>query len=320
MRRTFAKILIPLALFALISFAVMVVNQTMQLIAFADRISPTAGDIAFWTILVVYAFCLLVPIFILLTMPAPLVPPESVDDPAYQKHIRRLQRRLARNPHIDAAPTTVDEIEAALLQLDQIAEARTKAAASQVFVTTAISQNGSLDALVVLAAQSKLVFEVARIYYQRPTLRDLLYLYTNVGATAFIAAELEDVDLSEQVQPVLTAILGSTAGVIPGLAPAANLFVNSVTTGAGNAFLTLRVGIITKQYCRSLVEPQRRSVRRAASLQATRMLGSIARDGAATVASAIYSRPKRYFKEKGAAAWKLLKNANRAPEQFDTDV
>lgn len=52
--------------------------------------------------------------------------------------------------------------------------------------------------------------------------------------------------LGEQVQSIITAVLGSTAGAIPGLAPAATLFVKSVTTGAGNAFLTLRVGVIAK--------------------------------------------------------------------------
>jgi hypothetical protein len=332
MRKTLKRIIVPLALFALISLAVVVANQTAQLIGLADRVSPLAGDIAFWTILALYAFCLIVPVFMLLTLPAPLVPPAEREGPHFDAHLRKLGKRLQRNPHIEGAPVTAEEIETALTRLDGVADARTRASASQVFITTAISQNGSLDALLVLAAQSKLVLEIARVYYQRPTLRDLLYLYTNVAGTAFVAAELEDLDLSEQVQPVLTAILGSTAGAIPGLAPAATLFVNSVTTGAGNAFLTLRVGIITKQYCRSLVQPEQRSIRRMASLQATRMLGSIAKDGAATVAAAIWSRPRQYFKdlvdeanwavnaagekvkEKGASAWRAVSGKRRVDD------
>ena len=336
-RRTLTRILIPLSLFALISVAVIIANQTAQLIALADRVSPLVGDIAFWTILALYAFCLIVPVFLLITLPAPLVPAADRDDPRFAQHLRKLGKRLTRNPHIEGAPATVEEVEAALTRLDDVADARTRATASQVFITTAISQNGSLDALLVLAAQSKLVLEIARVYYQRPTLRDLLYLYTNVAGTAFVAAELEDIDLSEQVQPVLTAILGSTAGAIPGLAPAATLFVNSVTTGAGNAFLTLRVGIITKQYCRSLVEPQQRSVRRLASVQATRMLGGIAKDGAASVAAAIWSRPRQYFKdlvdeanwrvsaasdtvkEKSAAAWRVVSGKRRNDPGLDPE-
>ena len=131
----------------------------------------------------------------------------------------------------------------------------------------------------------------------------------------------------------LLQIEDPTAGAIPGLAPAAGLFVNSVTTGAGNAFLTLRVGIITKEYCRSLVEPQRRTLRRAAAVQATGMLGAIARDGAAHVAAAIWARPKRYFSDliestgqrvtaegesvrtRSAQAWDSLAGRLRAPDE-----
>jgi hypothetical protein len=122
--------------------------------------------------------------------------------------------------------------------------------------------------------------------------RDLIFLYTNVGATAFIAGELEDLDLSEQIQPVLTSVLGSAAGVIPGLGAATNLFVNSVVTGTGNAFLTLRVGAIAKQYCRATVLPERRAIRRVAVVQAASMLGAIARDGAKRVASAFAAGSK----------------------------
>lgn len=334
MKRRLALLLVGLAVLIIVGVGVVLANQTAQLIELADRVSPRVGDVAFWTLLVLYAFCLGVPAFILLTLPAPLKPPAAAEGPAYERHLERLARRLRKNPRVSGAPRSVPEIQAALAELDVVADARTKAAAAQVFISTAISQNGSLDALLVLAAQSKLVLEIARTYYQRPTLRDLAYLYGNVAATAFIAAELEDVDLTEQVQPILTAILGSTAGAIPGLAPAASLFVNSVTTGAGNAFLTLRVGIITRQYCRSLVQPERRTVRRAAAVQATGMLGGIASEGAAHVASAIWARPRRYFSEliestghrvtsvsdamkaKSAAAWDSLAGRLRRPGEL----
>lgn len=295
MRKRLAAILLPLAVLVLISAAVVVVNQAFQLVELADRFHPTAGTIVFWSLVALATFCVGVPVFMLLTMPAALVPPDTQEGREYDRHLLRLQKRLGRNPHVTGKPTDVREIEAALTQLDSVADARVRASASQVFMTTAVSQNGSLDAILVLAAQSRLILEVARIYYQRPTFRDLLYLYSNVAATAFIAAELEDVDLSEQIQPIMTAVLGSTVAAIPGMSAAAGLFVNSVTTGAGNAYLTLRVGIITRQYCRSLVKPERRTLRHAAALQAARMLGGIAREGAASVAAAIWSKPRRYF-------------------------
>jgi hypothetical protein len=332
MRRRLAAVLIPLAILALVGFAVIVVNQSFQLVELADRLHPIAGDVTFWSIIAIFGFCVGVPLFTLLTLPAPLVPPDQTDERAYDRHLARLKKRLARNPHVEGSPAEIIEVESALRQLDLVADQRTKAVASQVFMTTAISQNGSLDALLVLAAQSKLVLEIARTYYQRPTIRDLIYLYSNVAATAFIAAELEDIDLSEQIQPVMTAVLGSSVAAIPGMSAAAGLFVNSVTTGAGNAYLTLRVGIITRHYCRSTVKPERRTIRHTAAVQAARLLGSIAREGAASVAAAIFAKPRKYFADvigaaggrvgamgdaalaRGAAAWSSISRLGARPE------
>ncbi len=296
MRKTLLRIATLLSLLLLVGFAVMLVNQTAQLVELADRFHPAVGSAVFWSLIVLYGFCVLVPLFMLLRLPKPLRPPASEGDPAFPQHLQRLGKRLSRNPLLsDPTIATREEIDSALITLDSAADQRSKAAASQVFITTAISQNGSLDALLVLAAQSKLILEIARVYFQRPTVRDLIFLYTNVGATAFIAGELEDLDLSEQVQPVLTSVLGSATGVIPGLGAATNLFVNSVVTGTGNAFLTLRVGVITKQYCRATVLPERRTIRRVAVVEAASMLGAIAKDGAKRVATAFASGSKNVF-------------------------
>jgi hypothetical protein len=301
-RKRLAAIIVPLALLVLIGAIVVVANQAVQLIDLADRMHPTAGDIAFWSLIALMIFCVGVPAAMLFTMPAALIPPDDAEGPEYERHLRRLQKRLSRTPHVTGKPTNLAEVQTALAQLDDVAERRIRASASQVFMTTAISQNGSLDALLVLTAQSKLVLEIARTYYQRPSIRDLLFLYSNVAATAFIAAELEDIDISEQIQPIFTAVAGSGLSAVPGMGAAASLFVNSVTTGAGNAYLTLRVGIITRQYCRSLVRPERRALRHMAALQAARMLGGIAREGAASVAAAVFARPRKFFTDLLGAA------------------
>jgi hypothetical protein len=106
-------------------------------------------------------------------------------------------------------------------------------------------------------------------------------------STAFLATELDDADLSEQIQPVLTSVLGSAAGVVPGLQAATALFVNSVVSGTANAYLTLRVGIIAREYSRALVRPRKAALRKSAVVQAAGMLGSIAATGAARLSGVI---------------------------------
>lgn len=294
MKNTIKKLLIPLALLIILGFVVTVANQTAQLVSLADRASPTLGAAMFWILMVGYGFCLLVPIYAWFRLPSALRPPPSDADPDFERHVQRLGARLQKNPALEGVPThSREEIEAALPRLDALADARMKMAAKQVFITTAISQNGSLDTFLVLAAQSKLVLEIARTYHQRPSLRDLSFLYANVAATAFVAGELEDVDLAAQLQPVLAAAFGSAAGAVPGLGTATTLFVNSVTTGGANAFLTLRVGVITSQYCRALVLPERSALRRSSMVRATGLLGSVVLDGTRIVAASVGTATRR---------------------------
>jgi hypothetical protein len=63
MRRTALRIALFLSAFVIVAFAVFLVNQTAQLVALADRAHPLLGEVLFWTLLALYAFCLLVPAY-----------------------------------------------------------------------------------------------------------------------------------------------------------------------------------------------------------------------------------------------------------------
>lgn len=288
MRTSIHRIVLLLAVFFLVSFAVILVNQTLQLSEFAARFHPTAGDAVFWGLVFCYAGLVGLPIYLFFRLPKPLVPPAEAGSEAFKDHVLRLSARLARNPLVAGEDLSNREgIEAALETLDGHALNGIKAAGRRAFLTTAISQNGALDSLFVLGIQSKLIWDVAHMYEQRPTLRDMTYLYTNVLGTAFIAAELDHADLSAQIQPVLSTVMGSAVSAMPGFGVASHVFTNSVLTGTANAFLTLRVGIIAQEYSRGWVKPKRRELRRAAVTRAAGLLGAIAVAGAGTVSSAI---------------------------------
>ena len=166
---------------------------------------------------------------------------------------------------------SAEEMGAALAVLDKHADAVVTEAASAVFLSTAVLQSGRLDVLVVFAAQTRLIWKVAHVYYQRPSLRDFVQLYANVASTAFIAAGIEDVD----VDVLVSTIFGSTVAAIPGM----HLLTSSVLSGSANAFLTLRVGMITKEYCRCTTEVEKKGLRRAATVKAAKLLGVIVSEG-----------------------------------------
>jgi hypothetical protein len=278
------------ALVVVLLFVLFVINQTVQVVDLASRLNPIVGAIVLWGLLFVYAAALMVPVVMFLRLPAPLRPPEAEDSPDFPRYLRALQKRLSVNRRLSGRPLTERrEIEEALAFLDSEADTIIKRAASKVFITTGISQSGRLDALFVLSAVSQMVWQIARLFYQRPTPREIVYLYANVGATVFLSSELQDVDVHEQIEPILTATFGSAIAAVPGT----SLIVNSMLTASGNALLTLRVGAIAKRYCGSLYLGNRRSLRRAATAEAVRMFGAIVGQCTATISKALWEVSKR---------------------------
>ncbi|MFH0826016.1 MAG: hypothetical protein V2B18_24945, partial [Pseudomonadota bacterium] len=104
--------------------------------------------------------------------------------------------------------------------------------------------------------------------------------------------ELDDAAIGEQIEPILSSAFGALSLSIPGAQAAASIVVNSVFSGAANAFLTLRVGIIARRYCASLVLAERRTIRRAATAEASRMLGGIVSQGTARISRALWDVSK----------------------------
>jgi hypothetical protein len=297
MKAQLARLTVFAAAFVLLCSGVFVVNQTAQVVTLANTVSPAFGQVVLIGLLIIYAVIILVPIVMIIRLPRALHPPADDSSPEFRDYLGKLGKRLATNPHLAGLNARLDDrpgIEAALKALNRKADTIIKSAASTVFVSTAISQNGRLDALMVLAAQTRLVWQLAHLYYQRPSLADMVRLYANIGATVFLVSELDDMDISEQVEPVIaSALAGSAASVVPGATVVATLITQSILDGAANAFLTLRIGVIAQQYCGSLTSVSRKSARRYASVAAAGMLGAIVGASAKVVSKAILGAAKK---------------------------
>lgn len=315
------------ALVLSVLFVLFVINQTAQVVGLAGTVSPVLGRVVLFGLLAVYAASVIVPLVWVGKMPRALIPPEKAEGDAYQEYLDRLGKRLAKNPRVEQTqvdPTDVSTIEAALKELESKADVHIQSAASNVFIMTAISQYGALDAFIVMLAQLRMVWQVTTLYYQRPAFRELVYLYSNVFATAFLASRIENMDLLEdQLEPVIASIMGSSlSSLTPAFNTAANIVTNSIIEGSANAFLTLRVGMITKEYCSSLVKQEKRQLRRAAAVQAASMLGKVLSESAYTVTKVVFkaarrasTRPLRYgqdlFTKTTKNTWDASKNMGK---------
>jgi hypothetical protein len=272
MSTTLKKIVLTLAAFILVVFAVFLFNQTMQIVQSARAVNPLFGDGVMWALIFLYAALLVTPFVLWFRLPKRILPPSVSEGEHYNAFLADFKKRLGRNPRLrGVCLDSADDVEAALATLDKHADAVVSEAASAVFLSTAVLQSGRLDVLVVFAAQTRLIWKIAHVYYQRPSLRDFVQLYANVASTAFIAAGIEDID----VDVLVGTIFGSTVAAIPGM----HLLASSVLSGSANAFLTLRVGMITKEYCRCTTQVEKKGLRRAATVKAAKLLGGIVSEG-----------------------------------------
>jgi hypothetical protein len=290
MRKAIMRILACVALLFAAWIGITLVGSVAQVAAAADRVSAGAGQPVFFALLAVMLVLVLVPIGLFVRLPAPLVAPAASSGPEHDEYLRRLRAQLARNPALAGMPLgTDDQLAAALARLDAEAQVVIRNTASAIFASTAVMQNGRLDALIVFGSQVRMTWRIASIYFQRPTPRQLLFVYGNVGANMLVAENLQDVDFSGIVAPVVVAVFPSLKGAVPGLQGVSTLLVNSMAHGAANAFLTLRVGHIAREYCAPLVRPDRAAVRRSATLAAVGLVGAIAKEQGARVAQAAWN-------------------------------
>lgn len=302
MDKSLKRMLAYLGIGLLLLLVLTVINQVYQISVTASTIHPAFGQIVTILLTAVFLVLFLVPLFGFLRLRKPLVMPDESDATAYAAYLAEVKQRLRGNRILEAEGFSFDEskelrsqIEDALAVLDKESIKVMNETSSQVFLTTAISQNGVLDGLFVLFNLSRIVWTISHIYNQRPSLREIFYLYTNVAVTVLMAREIEDLILvEEQLEPLIDSLIGSTVSqMVPGATAVTNLIVSSVIEGAINAFLTLRVAAMAKRYSVSLTKVDRRLVKRYAALEAIGLFRTIVQQNSVTVVKAFALASKR---------------------------
>ncbi len=284
--RSVRQLLMLVSLLVLLFLVIVLIGNLTQLADAVDRLAPGWGTTVFLVLLGGFMALLIAPVVLFYRLPPALIPPTENAGPAHTAYLAQLKSRLRDNPLLSGETIETDEdLQRVLLILSEEASREVKNTASGVFVSTAVMQNGRLDGLIVLVSQLRMVWRIASIYFQRPSPRQLLYLYGNVGANVLVADSLQEIEFTEIATPIVTSIIPSLKGAVPGMQGIATLLVNSLANGAANAFLTLRIGIITRAYCMATSEPAKGAVKQGATLTALTLVKDIAREQGARVVS-----------------------------------
>ncbi|HPB79397.1 MAG TPA: DUF697 domain-containing protein, partial [Sedimentibacter sp.] len=214
----------------------------------------------------------------------PLEIPSEENPEEYKQYILKLKNRLKKNKFLnksqyvwDDSKPDIESVNDALIKIDQEAQKIIKGSAAGVFTTTAVSQNGSLDGIFVFVVSMKLIWKISTLYNQRPAMRDLLKLYTNVFATVLAARQIDDLDIvAEQLGQILPAVMtGALGSVVPGVSFITSFVVDSILEGTINTLLVLRIGLLTQLYSRSITRTEPKRLSKTATVQACKMLGEI---------------------------------------------
>jgi len=306
------KILVGLVFLLTVCIAALVITGVTSLISLADRIHPVLGSVVFWAVVLAAASGALYCVIAYAKLPAALAPPKETSGPKHEAYLEALRARLSANPRTRGRPlANEEEIQNAIDVLSVEADAVIRRIASTVFLSTALMQNGRLDALILLFTQIQMVGRVARVYVQRPSPRELIRLYLNVAGTAFISSGLESLDLGQMVAPLATSVVPALKGGIPGLSGISALLVRCVSNGAANAFLTLRVGEVARRYCELTSRSSPELIRKSATAAAVKHLGRIVRENGALVVRKIWASTGRALIDSGVSKAEDIATATR---------
>ena len=255
------------------------INQILQFSTFMSIIHPDIGKYFLFIIVIILILFLSIIIIKIRKFPITLIKPDFENMEDLEKYKNEVLRRLNKNKILQVNglyPENDEDIAESIKILNLEAEKVIVDNASWIFVSTAISQNGKLDGLISLFIQIKMVYKISKIYYQKPRLKELYKLYSNIFLTAFLIIQIEEINITEHLEPIISKFSsGKLIAGIPGIGQSIGLLTNMLFEGSTNCFLTLRIGLITKEYCDFLNQENNQMIRKKCTKESAILLGKI---------------------------------------------
>ncbi|SDK34271.1 protein of unknown function [Maridesulfovibrio ferrireducens] len=319
MSKTLTRLISAGMFLLLAGFILFMLNQISALAQLCASYFPQSYDYILFGLSGLFLIICISPLVMFIFRPGPLTMPDNPTPAEQEKYIRKLCKRLRSNKHVRKMKLNLsrnEDLDLALNGLDEISTEKMKSVASRIFLSTAISQNGKLDSFIVLGSLTKLVWDVSKIYNQRPSLRDMISVYSNVAVTAFFASAVEDLDIQSQIEAIMSPVLaGSALGMIPGAGGLTSIITASILDGSTNAFLALRVGIITRGHFSYRADKKTAGYRRGVLKEAAGLLLSIAVNSTKMITSAYLKTITRSAGDKAmSAARKVVDSKDKAFE------
>ncbi|MGA2338240.1 MAG: hypothetical protein ABSG08_22940 [Terriglobales bacterium] len=100
MPKTAKKIVQVVAAFIVVVFAVLLFNQTLQIVQSARAVNVVFGNGVMWGLIFTYCILLTTPLWLWFRLPKRMLPPETTEGEAYDRFLLDFKKRLSRHPRL----------------------------------------------------------------------------------------------------------------------------------------------------------------------------------------------------------------------------
>jgi hypothetical protein len=234
--------------FISIFFIYIIIRELLELYFYAESIHPLLGYVVLALVLLAFTYFVFIPIYKIFTLPVnpgPAISKKDEDTLIASRIKRYSKNNFLKEKQINVKDS--NDIRKTYLQTTQILEEECsrirKRYVAQLFYSSSISQNGFIDALLVLSYSVNLVKEIFILYNGRVSNRDLWNISKKIYLSIAIAG-------SEGIEYVTDEIITKLASDGVKSIPFIDKILGSIADGFLNALLLNRISYITENYCK----------------------------------------------------------------------
>ncbi len=236
-----------------------IAKEFLELYIYLHTIHPFAAYVFIVIAAAVLVYFVGIPVYRIIKIPrapGPLKSEEHID----RELVKRFEL-LEKNPYLQSigydvasVPRTIEGYEQVMRILKKESTKIRNAYVNRLFYSSAISQNGFIDAILILSSSVNLVKDTFVLYNGRVSNRDLLVIGRQVYYSMAIGG-------SETVEYATGEIFSklSTEGMRS--VPFFDKILGSLADGFVNAAMLTRVALITDNYCSKLIIRSERDLR-----------------------------------------------------------
>ena len=224
-----------------------IAKELMFLYVWSKSIHPLFSYFIFFAILFFFFYFIFLPIIKIYNLPRFKGPAKhkSNEDKLISDRLENFSNnKFLINSNYNFSSISIDKegYEKIIATFKKESEQIKKKYVSQLLISSSVSQNGFLDAILILSASLNLIKEIFKLYDGRVSNKNLLIIGKKIYFSVAIGgSELVEIASEE----VLTKLSSGIVKKIPFL----NIVAGSLADGFVNAFMLTRIFYITENYC-----------------------------------------------------------------------